>query len=84
MTAFCDRPVMLQGWHAAEGASIAHLEALHSQQVAQYARQLHALTMQIARLHQDLASEKSKVARLTAMLSESGAHLHDGPELEMP
>ena len=75
---------MLAGWHAAEGASIAHLEAIHSQQVAQYAHQLQALTMQLARLHQDLAAEKAKVDRLTAMLSESGAHLHDGPELEMP
>ena len=75
---------MLAGWHAAEGARLAHLEALHSQQVAQYAHQLQALTMQIARLHQDLASEKAKVDRLTTLLSESGAHLHDGPELETP
>lgn len=75
---------MLAGWHAAEGARLAHLEAMHSQQVAQYAHQLQALSMQLARLHQDLAAEKTKVDRLTSLLHEVGAQLHDGPELETP
>jgi hypothetical protein len=73
---------MLAGWHAVEGAEIAHLEALHSQQVAQYAHQLQALTMQLARLHQDLATEKAKVDRLTALLRAAGAYLHDSPQDE--
>ena len=81
---FSDRPVMLAGWHAAEGASIAHLEATHQHAVAQYARQVEALTMQIARLHQDLASARSEIDRLTVLLRASGAYLHDGPELETP
>ena len=81
---FSERPGMLAGWHAAEGARIAHLEALHSQQVAQYAHQLQALTMQLARLHQDLAAEKAKVDRLTTMLHEAGADLHDKSGLETP
>jgi uncharacterized coiled-coil protein SlyX len=75
---------MLAGWHAAEGARLAHLEAMHSQQVAQYVHQLQAMTMQLARLHQDLAAEKAKVDRLTSLLYKVGAQLHDGPELETP
>lgn len=75
---------MLAGWHGAEGVRLARLEAIHSQQVAQYAHQLQALTMQLARLHQDLAAEKAKVDRLTSLLHEAGAWLHDGPELETP
>ena len=81
---FSDRPVMLAGWHAAEGASIAHLEALHQYAVAQYARQAQMQAMQIARLHQDLASARSEIDRLTVLLRAAGAQLHDGPELEMP
>ena len=40
--------------------------------------------MQIARLHQDLAAEKAKVDRLTTMLHEAGADLHDKSGLETP
>ena len=79
-----DRPVMLAGWHAAEGASIAHLEAMHQHQLAQYARQVEALTMQLARTHQDLATARSEVDRLTVLLRAAGAQLHDGPENETP
>lgn len=75
---------MLAGWHAAEGARLAHLEALHTQQVAQYARQVQAQAMQIARLHQDLATARSEIDRLTSLLHAAGAQLYDGPELETP
>ena len=82
MTAFCDRPVMLPGWHAAEGAHIAHLEAMHAHAVAQYARQVEALTVQLARMHDDFASARDEIARLKTALQAAGSHLHDGPEDE--
>ena len=75
---------MLSGWHAAEAASIAHLEAMHAHAAAQYARQVEALTVQIARLHQDLAAARSEVDRLTVLLHAAGAQWHDGPEHETP
>ncbi len=75
---------MLTGWHATEGARIAHLEATHSHAVAQYARELEAMTMKVARLHQDLADARREIARLTGLMMEAGAQLHDGPELETP
>jgi hypothetical protein len=81
---FSDRPVMLAGWHAADGASIAHIESMHQHAVAQYARQVEAQAMQIARLHQDLASARSEIDRLTGLLRAAGAYLHDGPENETP
>jgi ABC-type hemin transport system ATPase subunit len=79
-----DRPVMLSGWHAAEAASISHLEAMHQHQLAQYARQVEAQAVQIARLHQDLDVARSEIDRLTVLLRAAGAQLHDGPELETP
>ena len=78
------RPVMLSGWHAADGASIAHLESMHQHALAQYARQVEALTVQLARTHDDLASARTEIARLKAALRAAGSYLHDGPELEMP
>jgi hypothetical protein len=57
---------------------------MHSHQLAQYAHQVEALTMQLARTHQDLAAARSEIDRLMVLLRAAGAQLHDGPELEMP
>jgi ABC-type hemin transport system ATPase subunit len=73
---------MLAGWHAAEASSIAHLEARHQHQLAQYARQLAGQAMTIARLHQDLDAARSEIDRLTVRLRAAGAQLYDGPEHE--
>jgi hypothetical protein len=40
--------------------------------------------MKVARLHQDLADARREIARLTGLMMEAGAQLHDGPELETP
>jgi len=70
----------LLGQHEA----VSHLNAMHAHAVAQYARQVEALTMQLARAHQDLTVARSEIDRLTVLLRAAGAQLHDGPELETP
>jgi hypothetical protein len=75
---------MLAGWHAAEAASISHLEAMHQHQLAQYARQVEAQATQIARLHQDLDRARSDIDRLTVLIQAAGAQLHYDPKDETP
>jgi phage shock protein A len=77
-------PILDQYGPRAPLEALTHLEAKHSHAVAQYARQVEALTRQIARLHQDLADARSEIDRLTVLLRAAGAQLHDGPELETP
>ena len=81
---FSDRPVMLAGWHAAEGASIARLEAMHAHELTQRAHDIARQAQIIARMQQDLDLASSEIDRLTVLLSAAGAQLHDGPELETP
>jgi hypothetical protein len=82
---FGESPVMLDqyGPRASLDATT-HLEAMHAHQLAQTAQQIKAQAMQIARLHQDLATARSEIDRLTVLLTASGAYLHDGPENETP
>jgi hypothetical protein len=75
---------MLAGWHAAEGARLAHLEATQAHAVAQYAHQVEALTMKLARMHDDLAAARTEIARLKAALQAAGGYTFDGPEDETP
>jgi len=80
-----DRPVMLDQYGPrAPLEATAHLEAKHAHAVAQYARQVEAQAMHIARLHQDLVDARHEIARLTGLMMEAGAQLHDGPEHETP
>ncbi len=81
---FSDRPVMLQGWHAAEAASLARLEANHQYALRQHAQHAEAQAVQIARLHEDLFAARSKIAYLTTLLTAAGAYCHDEAEMETP
>lgn len=79
------RPVMLDqcGPHV-PAERVSHLEAMHAHQLTQSAHQIEAQARQISRLHQDLATARSEIDRLTVLLRAAGAQLHDGPELETP
>jgi len=77
-------PILDQYGPRAPVEAVAYLHATHSHAVAQYARQVEALTTQIARLHQDLADARREIARLTGLMVEAGAQLHDDPKDEMP
>ena len=56
---------------------------MHAHEMTQYAHQVEAQAMQIARLRQDLEAARLEIERLVGMLRKVGAYLHDGPELEM-
>lgn len=80
-----DRPVMLDQYGPRGPLeATTHLEAMHAHELAQRAHEIARQAQIIARLQQDLDCARSQIDRLTGLLREAGAQLHDGPELETP